>query len=133
MGAVPIPLASPSNIVEGGPTSSIGLEIQRSASPVINVDPTGPIIDVMSKRKASDLELEAYPSKKPKVNPISFSNPDSAHTNSNSGKIKSVLKKRSLASCERTKDVDSKLDPISESLSIQMAEVAGLIMPPPSP
>jgi hypothetical protein len=133
VGPVPIPLASPSNIVEGGPTSSTGLEIQRSASPVINVDPSAPIMDVMSKRKASDPELEAYLSKKPKVSPISFSNLDSTHTNSNSGKIKYVFKKRSPASRERSKDVDSKLDPISESLSIQMAEVAGLIMPPPPP
>uniref|UniRef100_A0A2N9HFT5 Reverse transcriptase domain-containing protein n=1 Tax=Fagus sylvatica TaxID=28930 RepID=A0A2N9HFT5_FAGSY len=67
VGPVPIPLASPSNIVEGGPTSSTRLEIQRSASPVINVDPSAPIMDVMSKRKASDPELEAYLSKKPKV------------------------------------------------------------------
>ncbi len=63
---VSIPLASPSNIVESGPTSPTGVEIQRIASPVINVDPSGPIMDVMSKRKASDPKLEAYPSKSPR-------------------------------------------------------------------
>jgi hypothetical protein len=66
VGPVPIPLASPSNIVESGPTSPTGVEIQRIASPVINVDPSGPIMDVMSKRKASDPKLEAYPSKSPR-------------------------------------------------------------------
>jgi hypothetical protein len=67
------------------------------------------------------------------VSPISFSNPDSTHTNSNSGKIKAVFKKRSPTNCEKSKDVDSKFDPISESLSIQMAEEAGLTMPPTPP
>uniref|UniRef100_A0A2N9GUT0 Uncharacterized protein n=1 Tax=Fagus sylvatica TaxID=28930 RepID=A0A2N9GUT0_FAGSY len=66
---VSIPLASPSNIVESGPTSPTGVEIQRIASPVINVDPSGPIMDVMSKRKASDPKLEAYPSKSPRGGP----------------------------------------------------------------
>ncbi|GMY36812.1 hypothetical protein FCV25MIE_32054, partial [Fagus crenata] len=66
VGPVPIPLASPSNTVESEPTSSTGLEIKRPASPVLNMDPSRPIMDVKSKRKASDPELEAYTSKKPK-------------------------------------------------------------------
>ncbi|GMY10037.1 hypothetical protein FCV25MIE_05276 [Fagus crenata] len=94
VGPVPILLASPSNKVEIEPTSSIGLEIQRLAPPIINVDHLGPIMDVLNKRKASGPELEAHTPKKPKVSLLSYSNPDLAYSNSNRALIKSMHKKK---------------------------------------
>ena len=110
-----------------GPSSLYSLVLMK------DVGSGGPFLTGPGKRKVAELDSEDNPPKKPKGGHTSIGHSIKAQARAKGGNVKTETKKVAPVHVKKVMEMETKLDQFFDSLSIQMAEVAGLIMPPPPP
>ena len=119
--------------VEYGSRSNFGPGSLYSLVLMKDVGSSGPFLASPGKRKVVELDRKVNPPKKPKGGHTSIGHSFKAQARAKGGKLKTETKKVAPVRVKKVMEVETKLDQFSNSLSIQMAKVAGLIMPPPPP